>query len=166
MVELDAKKILYKYKQFGEAKKTAETTIRTLEERNKRQGQDENWWIRGSLPSNKIESDFINEENVRGKIEYLEWVIKELDRIMDAIRRATKTLNKEQREIIELRYFDGHTVTHICNETSISNNKYGYLHRTALEGMQTVLNPLCIDDAQLDALLFSPYQEKIKEVSR
>lgn len=163
---MDAKKLLYKYKQFEEAKKTAEITIATLQERHKRQGVDENWWIRGNLPSNAIESDFLNKEDILGKIDYLKWVVSELDRIIDATQRAVKTLNKEQREIIELRYFYGNTVTHICNETSISNNKYGYLHRTALEGMQTVLNPLCIDDAQLDALLFSPYQEKIKEVSR
>jgi DNA-directed RNA polymerase specialized sigma subunit len=163
---VDAKKILYKYKQFGEAKKTAEITIKTLQERHNRQGVDENWWIRGNLPSNAIESDFLNEEDILGKIDYLNWVISELDRIMDAIHRACKTLNKEQREIIELRYFDGHTVTHICIETSIGNNKYNYLQKTALEAMQTVLNPLCISDEYLDMLLFSPYGERLKEVNK
>jgi DNA-directed RNA polymerase specialized sigma subunit len=163
---MDAKKILYKYKQFGEAKKTAEITIKTLDERHKRQGVDENWWIKSNLPKNLIESSFIEEEDILGKIEYLKWVISELDRMIDAIHRATKTLNKEQREIIELRYFDGQTVTYICNETCIGNNKYSYLHRTALEAMQTVLNPLCISDEYLDMLLFSPYGERMKEVMR
>jgi DNA-directed RNA polymerase specialized sigma subunit len=165
-VELDAKKLLYKYKQFGEAKNTAEKTIRTLQERHKRQGVDENWWIRSNIPKNTVETDFIEEEDILGKIRYLEWVISELDRITDATQRAVKTLNKEQQEIIELRYFEGQTVTYICEKINAKNNKYSYLHRTALEAMQTVLNPLCISDEYLDMLLFSPYGERMKEVSR
>jgi DNA-directed RNA polymerase specialized sigma subunit len=163
---MDAKKLLYKYKQFGEAKNTATKTIEILQERHKRQGVDENWWIRSNMPKNAPESDFLEEEDILGKIRYLEWVISELDRIIDATQRAVKTLNKEQREVIELRYFDSQTVTYICVEKSIGNNKYSYLHRTALEAMQTVLNPLCISDEYLDMLLFSPYGERMKEISR
>lgn len=163
---MDVKKLLYRYKQFGEAQRTAEITLSTLKERHSRQDRDENWWIRSNLPKNIIESGYITEEDIQGKIKYLEWVIAELTRIRDAIERAAKTINDDQRELIELRYFEGRTVTYICDKLKIGDNKYHYLHRTALEGMQTVLNPLCIDDVTLTALLFSPYGERLKESKR
>lgn len=163
---MSARKILYKYKQFKEAKRTAEITINSLKERYKRIGADENWWIRSNLPTNVVELDILHQEDVAGKVEYLQWVMGELDRIIDAVQRATNTLNDEQRKVIDLRYFNGQTVTYICQEMNIGDNKYHYLHRTALEAMQTVLNPLCIDDEYLDMLLFTPYGERLREANR
>ncbi|MED1948981.1 hypothetical protein [Brevibacillus centrosporus] len=163
---MDAKKILYKYKQFGEAKRTAEITIKTLEERNSRKGADENWWIRGSLPKNVVEAAFLKEEDLAARVDYLQWMISELNRIIDAVERAKDTLNEEQQEIIDRRYFKGQSVTQIQTEMRVSHNKYNYLHKESLESMQLVLTPLCIDDAFLDMLIFTPYSERFEEANR
>lgn len=163
---MDAKKLLYKYRQFGEAHCTAEITLKALMERHSRQGADENWWIRCNLPKNVLENGYLSEEDTQGKISYLEWVISVLAQISNAIDRAIGTLNKEQRALIEQRYFEGQTITFICDSFRIGDNKYHYLHRTALEAIQTVLNPLCIDDVVIDALLFAPMGQRLREAQR
>lgn len=163
---MDTKKILYKYKQLIEARRTGEITIRTLQERYNRMGVDENRWIRGNLPKNPIEAEFLFEEDLLAKIDFIKGIISEFDRIMDAIDRGVATLNEEQRAIIEFRYFEGLPVACVCTKLAIGENKYHALHRTAIDAMRTVLNPLCIDDAYLDALLFSPYTERFREANR
>lgn len=163
---IDVKKLLYKKKQITEARHNALITINTLEERNRRYRQDENWWIRGTTPSNIVESEFLKEEDTVGRIEYLRWIVSELNVIIDAVGRAAQTLNDEQRELITLRYFDDNTVTYVCQEMHIKENKYDYTHRIALRSITACLNPLCITEEHLDGLLFSPYNERLKSLPR
>lgn len=163
---IDVKKLLYKKKQITEARHNALIAINTLEERYRRHRADVNWFIRGSAPSNVIESDFIQEEDTVGRIEYLRWIVSELNVIIDAVSRAAQTLNEEQRLLITLRYFDDNTVTHVCQEMHIKENKYDYTHRIALKAITACLNPLCITEEHLDSLLFKPYTERLHLVGK
>lgn len=163
---VDVKKLLYKKKQITEARHNALIAINTLEERYRRYRVDENWWIRGSAPSNIVESEFLKEEDTVGRIEYLRWIVSELNVIIDAVSRAAQTLNDEQRELIAIRYFDDSTVTYVCEKMHIKENKYNYTHKIALEAMTACLNPLCITEEHLDGLLFAPYKERLKSLPR
>lgn len=163
---IDVKKLLYKSKQMAEARRNALIAIDTLEERNRRYRNDENWYIRGSGLADPVAAGFIREEDTVNRIDYLRWVVRELNVIIDAISRAALTLNKEQRDLITLRYFDDNTVTHVCTEMHIKENKYNYTHRIALEAMGACLNPLCITEEFLDSLLFSGYKLRLDTTNK
>jgi DNA-directed RNA polymerase specialized sigma24 family protein len=163
---VDVKKLLYKSKQLAEARRNALTAIDSLEERSRRYRQDENWYIRGSAPSNPVLATCIQEEDTVGRIDYMRWVVKELNIIIDAISRAAQTLNQEQRQLITLRYFDDNTVTYVCGEMHIKENKYNYTHRIAIEAMGACLNPLCITEEYLDSLLFSGYKLRLDGLNK
>lgn len=165
-MNIDVKKLLYRNKQMSEARRNALIAVDTLEERERRYRQDENWYIRGSLPSNGIESSYINEEDTVGKIKHLRWIVGELNTIIDAVSRAAMTLNEEQRELIQLRYFEDNTVVYVCGKLHIKENKYDYTHRIALKAITACLNPLCITEVFLDSLLFSPYKERINNLGK
>lgn len=163
---IDVKKLLYKKKQITEARHNALIAINTLEERNRRYRTDENRWIRGGLPSDPVFNEFVQEEDTIGRIEYLRWIVSELNIIIDAVTRAAQTLNDEQRELITLRYFDDNTVVYVCDKMHIKENKYNYTHKIALMAMTACLNPLCITEEHLDGLLFAPYKERLKSLPR
>ncbi len=165
-MNIDVKKLLYKNKQMAEARRNALIAIDSLEERERRYRSDENWYIRSSLPSNRIETEFIQEEDTVGKIRHLKWIVGELNTIIDAISRAALTLNDDQRQLIQLRYFDDNTVIYVCGKMHIKEHKYNYVQRIALESMTACLNPLCITEQYLDSLLFSPYKERLGAVEK
>jgi DNA-directed RNA polymerase specialized sigma24 family protein len=165
-MNIDVKKLLYKNKQMSEARRNALIAVDTLEERDRRYQQDENWFIRSSLPSNRVESEFIAEEDTVSRIKHLRWVVGELNIIIDAVSRASMTLNEDQRELIHIRYFDDNTVVYVCEKMHIKDTKYNYTHRIALEAMTACLNPLCITEQYLDSLLFSPYKERLNNLNK
>lgn len=163
---IDVKKLLYKSKQLAEARRNALTAIDSLEERDRRYRRDDNWYIRGTTMSDPVANVITQEEDTLGRIEYMRWVVRELNTIIDAISRAAQTLNDEQRNLITLRYFNDNTVTYVCGEMHIKENKYNYTHKIALEAMGTCLNPLCITEEFLDSLLFSGYKVKFDALSK
>jgi DNA-directed RNA polymerase specialized sigma subunit len=156
---MDIKRLLYKLPKMKEALKNARIAIITLESREKRYRVDENWYIRGSLPSNAVERDYILEEDILGKIEHLKWVMKEFEIIIDAIERAASTLSEEQQELAKLRYFEGRTVVDICHRMNATERQYHYMHRIMIEDITACINPFSSlwTDEYIDQLIFSTY---------
>lgn len=156
---LDVKKLLYKYKQFIEARRNAMISIQNLNERHRNSRSDENWFIRGggtvSIPT---EEELLFEEKTVERIGHLESVVRELTTLLDAIERGVNTLNKDQQELIRLRYFDDNTVPFVQMRLNLSEYKYHHLHRVALESMTLCLGALYVDDASIDRMIFAPLQ--------
>lgn len=157
---VDIKKLLYKTKQMEQARHNALIAIQTLEQREQRMGNDVNWYIRGSGHSNPVMSRYLMLEDSLERIARLVWIVEELNIIIDAISRAHMTLNDEQRELIKLRYFDDEPVISVCMKMHMKETKYHHMHKIALKAMEACLNPLCITEQFMDALLFTPYQER------
>lgn len=160
-MSMDTRKLLYKSKQMSQARQNALIAIDTLEDRDRRYRNDLNWFIRGSVPSDRTANVVISEEDTVSKIEYLRWIVRELNVIIDAISRAAATLNPELHELIKLRYFDDGSVTAVTMKMGISESAYNHKHGIALKAMTACLNPLCITEEHLDALLFEPYKKRL-----
>lgn len=163
---MEIRKLLYKTKQLEQARQNALIAITTLEERERRYRNDVNFYIRSTKKSDPVLKELITEEDTISKIEFVKWVVAELNIIIDAISRAAATLNQEQRELIQLRYFEDNSVAYVCERLCMRQNKYNYTHRIALRSMEACLNPLCITEEQLDMLLFAPYGARQQSLGR
>lgn len=138
---IDIKWFLYRYHQLIEAKKNTERAIEVLVKKLNIPQHDENWFIRGTggIPTSPQERETIEDEENQRRIAQLYEYLGDLSIIINAIEGAHRTLNKEQTDLIRLRYFEGRDVNNVAAELQCDLRRYYRVHGQALEAMSICL---------------------------
>ncbi|MBH0330113.1 hypothetical protein ABH14_09950 [Brevibacillus brevis] len=142
--KIDIKWFLYRYRQFVEAKKNTERAIEVLNKKILNPPHDENWFIRGKggIPTSFQERETILDDENENRVRQLSVFLSDLSMIISAIEGAHRTLNKEQSDLIRLRYFEGRDVNNVAAELLCDMRRYYRIHGQALEAMSICLKAL------------------------
>jgi RinA family phage transcriptional activator len=160
---IDVKKLLYRYKQFVEAKRNAEASLHYLQNEYVRHRTDENWYIRGvGVPSNITESTVLIQEDTARRIGIIKEVIGQLADVIETVERASNTLNDECRTLVQLRYFDDKKPEAVRMKMGLTETPYFHIQRIALENMSKCFSTKLWTDEYLDQLLFIPLMDRFK----
>jgi hypothetical protein len=142
-MNIDVKKLLYKYRK-NEVKLSniqSSLTKMTAEYPSCTPGYNDDIKPRGGFPISQTENFALRNIMEEGDRRY-KLIINQrhAEEAIGLVRSAVNTLNQQQRDLIDFRYFQDRAPEIVANMLNMSIHNFWKLHKIAYEGIEECLN--------------------------